>query len=153
MIIVAKALLATIRDLAEAAYPRESCGLLIGHSDAQTTTVTRIAESQNVADGPGHDRFEVDPQVRFDVMRELGLIDAGGAVAVAATAERIVGHYHSHPDHPARPSETDLKMAYEPEMIWLITAVADGRAAETTAHVLDPLAGRFRELPMTTKET
>ncbi len=152
MIVVPRRLLKSIRDLAEAAYPRECCGLLIGRNDGPAAiTVTRIAESENVADGPGHDRFEVDPQVRFDVMRQLGLIEAGGAATVAPTAERIVGHFHSHPDHPARPSQTDLEMAFEPEMIWLITAVEDGRAAQTTAHVLDSSAGCFRELSL--KET
>lgn len=153
MIVVPRPLLKTICDLAEAAYPRECCGLLIGRDDGAATTVTRIAESANLADGPAHDRFEVDPQVRFDVMRELGLIADGGAAAVAPTAERIVGHFHSHPDHPAQPSQTDLEMAFEPEMIWLITAVENGRAVQTTAHILDPSVGRFRELSLTTKET
>lgn len=36
----------------------------------------------------------------------------------------IIGHYHSHPDGPAAPSATDLSMAYEPKMIWLICRVA-----------------------------
>ena len=152
MIVVPRPLLKSICDLAEAAYPRECCGLLIGRGDRPATvTVTRIAESENVADGPGHDRFEVDPQVRFDVMRELGLIADGGAAVVVPTAERIVAHFHSHPDHPAQPSQTDLDMAFEPEMIWLITAVEGGRAAQTTAHLLDPSLGRFRQLSL--KET
>jgi proteasome lid subunit RPN8/RPN11 len=154
VIVVPKGLLKSICYLAEAAYPRECCGLLIGRDNSPTAiTVTRIAESENVANGPGLDRFEVDPQVRFDIMRQLGCIGASGSATVAPPAERVVGHFHSHPDHPAQPSQTDLEMAFEPEMIWVITAVVDGRATQTTAHRLDPLTRQFRELYLTTTET
>ena len=53
------------------------------------------------------------------------------------TPERMVGHYHSHPDHPAKPSDTDIGMAFEPELVWLITAVINGTAGRTRAWRLD----------------
>ena len=46
--------------------------------------------------------------------------------------DAVIGVYHSHPDGSARPSETDRSMIFEPAMIWLITAVADGTAGTTT---------------------
>ena len=140
MIVLDAQLLKRIEDAAEAAYPDECCGLLVGRGEAPgppggALVVTRVEASPNVAAGGTRDQFEVDPQVRFDLMRAL----AGGD-------ERIVGHYHSHPDHPPRPSERDLEMALEPDLVWLITAVERGRAAATKAHAFDARRRRFREI-------
>lgn len=115
--------LSEIEGYAEAAYPSECCGLLVGIAENEENfVITRVISSRNLAAETRTDRFEVDPQVQFDMMREL----RGGS-------EKIVGHYHSHPDHPARPSDTDADMAYEPGLIWIITAVRDGTATETAA--------------------
>jgi len=107
--------------------------MLVGRG-TRIVTVTRVVASPNLLAGSG-DRFEVDPALRFGLMRAL----EGGD-------ERIVGHYHSHPDHPAEPSARDLAMAFEPDLVWLITAVAGGQAIHTTAHRLD--AGRHRFRPV-----
>jgi len=123
--------LQTISARAETAYPKECCGLLAGREDAHgRLTVSRVVESPNTLADPdsrgGQDRFEVDAQVRFDLMR-----------ALHGTDERIIGHYHSHPDHPAKPSQHDLDMAFEPELVWLITAVIKGHAGKTRAWRLN----------------
>lgn len=120
-------LLEAINDQAQNAYPGECCGLLAGRPVPDgTLTVTRVVASANTAEPPAPDRFEVDPQVRFDLMR-----------ALEGTDEEVIGHYHSHPDHPAKPSDTDLAMAFEPELVWLITAVINGTAGRTRAWRLD----------------
>lgn len=140
MILLSRADLKTIADVAEAAYPRECCGLLVGRREgADAVVVTRVCPSPNVTEEDARDSFEVSPQLRFDLMRELG-----------EGPERIVGHYHSHPDHPAQPSVRDLERAWEPDLVWLITAVAGGQAIHTTAHVLDAEGRQFREVPLRT---
>ena len=140
MIFLERSHLKAIADAAEAAYPKEACGLLVGRAEpAGDIVVTRVVASANVAEGGGHDRFEVDPRVRLEVMR--GLEDQPGC---------LVGHYHSHPDHPAQPSPRDLDVAWEPELVWLITAVVDGQAIHTTAHVLDPEGRQFHEIGLRT---
>lgn len=120
---------------AERAYPYECCGLLAGIIGPDgTITVTRVEASANTVmthhkapnDEGGRDSFEIDPQVRFDLMR-----------ALADTDETIVGHYHSHPDHPAQPSERDLDMAFEPELVWLIISVRTGHATAPQAWRLN----------------
>jgi proteasome lid subunit RPN8/RPN11 len=142
VIVIPPVVLRQIRDAAEAAYPDECCGLLVGEGDASgTVVVARAVASPNVAQDRRRDRFEVAPEVRYRVMRELG-----------DGPRRIVGHYHSHPDHPARPSDHDLAMAFEPDLIWVIISVEDGRAAATTAHRLDADAGEFREIPLGTPD-
>lgn len=131
MIRLTPAQLDEIHAQAEAAYPYECCGLLAGRQEPDgAITVTRVEPSPNVlkdeAEGGGKDRFEVDPQVRFDLMH-----------TVRDTDEDIVGHYHSHPDHPPKPSQTDLDMAFEPELVWLITEVNNGTRIKTSAWRLD----------------
>jgi len=141
VILVPPAAFKTIVDDAEAAYPNECCGLLIGRSPAAATVlVTDVRSSRNLDPGRG-DRFEIDPQVRFDVMRSL----EGGP-------DRIVGHYHSHPGLPAQPSARDLEMAWEPDLVWLITSVMDGQAVHTTAHVVDSEGRQFREIGLRTTD-
>ena len=128
---------------AKAAYPNECCGLLVGrrHPDG-ATMVERAVASANVATGRRHDRFEVDPRVRFAVIREL-----------AGSSSAIVGHYHSHPDHPAEPSATDRAMAFEPDLVWLIVAVGRERSGEppragTVRAFRIAAAGHVFELPI-----
>lgn len=138
MIKIAANLMNQIVKAAEDAYPHECCGLLGGHGDLDgTIVITRVQPSDNVSEEGTRDRFEVAPKVRFDMMRDL-----------EGTSERIVGHYHSHPDHPARPSEHDLKMAFEPDLLWLIVGVEKGRHAATTAHRVDEEATAFQEVPL-----
>jgi proteasome lid subunit RPN8/RPN11 len=147
-LVIGRPLLHRIFGEAAKSYPNECCGLLVGRSNARADgidcIVTRVEPSPNVAEAGVRDRFEVDPALRFRLMRELG----DGPL-------QIVGHYHSHPDHPAAPSPRDLEMAFEPELVWLIVAVPKGGKATASAHVVDTetvAAGRtqFREIPIAT---
>ena len=148
MISIPQAFLKAIVDEAETAYPRECCGLLVGRNNSPTScVVTRIVTSPNLAEGPGTDRFEIDPQIRFNVMKELDQPEN-----IDGPRHRIIGHYHSHPDHPAQPSETDLQMAYEPDLIWMITSVVAGQATLTTAHAVRADGSQFRQIPLHTTD-
>lgn len=140
MIVLEPGQLKQIADLAEAAYPRECCGLLVGEADRRGATVWRVARiepSKNLAADDHNDRFEIDPRLRLRLQKEL----RGGP-------ETVIGVFHSHPDGPAQPSDTDLENAWEPELIWLITAVVGGQATQTTAHRLIDRASRFEPLAM-----
>ncbi len=103
--------------------------------------VTRIVASPNIFADGANDRFQVDPQIQIDLFREL-----------RDTDQRIIGHYHSHPDHPAEPSETDLEKAWEPELVWVIIAVEDGTSGEIKSYRIDPATGQFGELQITMRE-
>ncbi len=136
MIIMSSDHLKQINDAALADYPNECCGLLAGTGQVgETLQLTRVAASLNMSQDHQRDRFEVDPKLRFDLMRELENTD-----------QRIIGHYHSHPDHPAVPSETDNTMIYEPDLVWLITAVNQDRSVETLAYSPKPDASGFDPL-------
>ena len=138
MIVLPRAVAGHIADAAEAAYPDECCGLLVGRAEATgDRLVTRVEASPNVAEGNTRDSFLVDPKIQFDLMRELG-----------DGPESIVGHYHSHPDHEAAPSERDRRSVFYPDHVWVIVAVDEGGAGDMTAHLFDAGRGRFREIPL-----
>ena len=121
---------------AEAAYPEEACGLLVGRLEGEVAVVGEVHPSRNVAERPRH-AFEIDPALLLALHKRLR--DA---------EEAMIGVYHSHPDSAAVPSATDLERAWEPHLIWLIISVLEGRAAETAAHRLVAGGGRFAPLPL-----
>lgn len=131
MIRMPTAMLEAIRHHAGAAYPRECCGLVIGRdaparqAAAGAVVVTEAVACRNVAPAPER-TFEVDPQARFDVERRL-----------RGTPLRVVGHYHSHPDGPARPSAHDVARMFEAHHVWVIVGVAGGKAGRPRAFVPD----------------
>lgn len=137
--------LKAIVDAAEAAFPAECCGLIVGVAEgADAVRVTAVHPSPNLALAATgrRDRFEVDPRLRLRLHREL----RGGA-------EAVIGLYHSHPGHPPEPSATDLAMAWEPELIWVIVAVAEGQAIQVAAHRLAPEGRRFIPVPLALADT
>jgi proteasome lid subunit RPN8/RPN11 len=114
---------AAIRAHAEAAWPEECCGLLSGAG----LSVAAAHPCRNLAAEPAH-AFEVDPQAWLDLR---------AALARAGRGETIIGCYHAHPDGTASPSARDLAEAWEPGFLWLVVAVAGGRARAMTAHVFE----------------
>jgi proteasome lid subunit RPN8/RPN11 len=118
-------LLKVMIDHAEADYPRECCGLILGVGDR----VVAIEPMVNVWVGEvGHsvrDRYAIDPAQMLRVMkscRERGL--------------DIIGIYHSHPDHPAEPSECDRAQAW-PQYRYVILSVALGKVVDLGVWVLE----------------
>ena len=65
----------------------------------------------------------------------------------------IVGFYHSHPDHPARPSQTDLAEATFPGYTYVIISVNDGAPEELTAWSLATDRSQFNHEDITLTTT
>lgn len=108
--------LAAIRRHAAETYPHECCGALIADGGS---IVEAFRLPNTTADGAAR-RFLVGPQ---DYRQ-----------AEARALERratLAGFYHSHPDHPARPSAHDLQHAW-PNLIYLIVSVKAGTADDIT---------------------
>ena len=85
----------------EETYPHECCGVLLGHMDGDQRIVTSIARCGNTRDDSPHNRYHIDPRALVEIQRES-----------RKRGEDIIGFYHSHPDHPARWSQTDLAEAH-----------------------------------------
>ena len=120
-----------------AAYPNECCGILIGRDLDGRRLVERLEAGQNVfaADERYH-RFSIDPRVQMRAER-----------AAEAEGKAVLGFYHSHPDHPARPSEYDREHAW-PYYSYVIVAVAKGKPADVTSWVLDDRTNQFAAQPI-----
>ena len=137
-LVVQRSVLTEIERAAVTAYPEEACGLLAGRRDDQgRIVVTKFRASANVTTTDRRETFEVDPAVRFALMR-----------ALEGTGEDIIGHFHSHPDHPPEPSAQDLASAYEPELVWLITTVVKGHVGSTRAFAVAPDGSYFIALEL-----
>jgi proteasome lid subunit RPN8/RPN11 len=115
-----------IRRHGEETYPHECCGVLLGQfGDNSTRVVTSSARCGNTRTDSAHNRYNIDP-------RELVRIQREGR----EHGEDIVGFYHSHPDHPARWSTTDLAEAHWFGCSYVITSVEKGKAATTNSFEL-----------------
>ncbi len=124
----------TVREHAATAWPREACGLLIGHAMPEGWRIVRAAPAANRASDPAQ-AFELDPGARAAWQRRLR--EAGGA-------EAVIGHYHSHPGGAPRPSAADRARAEEEGLIWLIVAAdtaGAGAAAAFFAEAAHTLRG------------
>jgi proteasome lid subunit RPN8/RPN11 len=136
------ALLHAIQANGEDGYPLERAGLLIGKSTSKGSEITEIVELENSFEKSSQAyRYSLDPLTFFDAEEEAenrGL--------------DVVGIFHSHPDHPARPSAYDLEWAL-PHYGYLITSVVQGKADETRAWQLAPDRGRFEEAQLDIMQT
>src|SRR5512146_467371 len=115
-----------LRRHGEETYPHECCGVLLGRAadDDQRLVTVAVAAGNTRTDSHKH-RYNIDPRELIAIQRqarERGL--------------DIVGFYHSHPDHPARWSPTDLAEAHWLGCSYVITRVENGRAVETNSFVL-----------------
>ena len=127
----------------ERGYPEEVCGFLIGTA-APERVVTSLREIENTWDDAGASEFaqvggsdfaSASRRRRFKIPPgEYYRVDQ--AARTEGTA--ILGFYHSHPDHPARPSTYDLALAREvfPGYSYVIVSVQNGNAADMTSWVL-----------------
>ena len=115
-----------LRRHGEETYPHECCGVLLGKADDDgSRRVTSTARCGNTRTDSPQNRYNIDP-------RELVRIQREGR----ERGEDIVGFYHSHPDHPARWSQTDLAEAHWFGCSYVITSVELGKAEITNSFEL-----------------
>ncbi|MDR2354927.1 MAG: M67 family metallopeptidase [Clostridiales Family XIII bacterium] len=114
-----------IRAEGERLYPSECCGLLLGGAAGEgVRTVLCALPIKNAREArERHHRFVIEAD---DFLR--------GERAARERGMDVVGVYHSHPDHPARPSDYDREHAL-PYYSYIIVAVEKGRAAELRSFV------------------
>ena len=124
--------LADVRRLGAAAYPHEGCGVLIGSYRPGAVVVQEVTSGRNLWTERLRDRYDLDPadiQAADRRARSLGL--------------DVVGFWHSHPDHPARPSQFDSDRAWL-DYAYLIVNTAKGGSGDLNAFSL-PVEGGLLE--------
>ncbi len=133
---LAPRLLDAVRRHAEAAYPRECCGFLIGFSREGERTIVAVTPAENAEEATSGSRFLVTPERYFKAECDA-----------ARRGLAVTGFYHSHPDVEAMPSEADLVGAL-PGVSYLIVAVQGGRVAGIRSWALDARDRRFAPEPL-----
>lgn len=132
MIAISKVEYDKLRAHLEAGYPNEACGIFVGEIDGADKRVVEAILVANAwapleGDGAGHDlrdRFSIDPRDIVKADRDA-----------SKRGLDIIGFFHSHPDWPATPSETDRMWAW-PVVSFLIVSVDQGRAGAARSWVL-----------------
>ena len=119
----------------EEGYPNECCGILGGKTSNSESgyLVVGSTPAVNLNKERSRDRYLMDPK---DIVRaQKGYSHQG---------QDILGYYHSHPDHPARPSETDRANAW-PGYSYVILSVAKGKVVDYTSWVLNESDQQFKK--------
>ena len=110
----------------EQSYPHECCGVLLGQINGEGVKHVRaVVRCGNTRTDSPHNRYHIDPRELITIQREARESELD-----------IIGFYHSHPDHPARWSQTDLAEAHWIGCSYVITSVEQGRAAQTNSFEL-----------------
>ena len=95
-------------------FPDECCGFFFGSEDARgDRTVTHVLVVNNAKEGDKRRRFEISPK---DYLKAEQFADENDL--------QLLGVYHSHPNHPAIPSETD-RLSAQPYFSYIIVSVYD----------------------------
>lgn len=117
---------------AKDSYPNECCGVLVGgcYKGRRVFECHRVT---NINIDRAMDRYVIDP-------KELNLIDKMSRVQ----GMDIVGFYHSHPDHPAKPSETDREWG-QPGYSYVIVSVKGGKEVQVRSWSFDHESEPFSE--------
>jgi proteasome lid subunit RPN8/RPN11 len=114
-----------LRSHGEETYPHECCGVLLGQVDGDARVVSSVVRCGNTRKDSPQNRYHIDPRELIRIQREG-----------RERGEDIVGFYHSHPDHPAKWSPTDLAEAHWFGCSYVITSVEKGKASVTNAFEL-----------------
>jgi proteasome lid subunit RPN8/RPN11 len=116
-------------------YPYECCGLLIGRfTDDSTRTVVETYPISNA-------REEQAKRNRFLIRPEELL---SGERYAESRGFEVVGFYHSHPDHPATPSQYDLEHAW-PTFSYVVVSISEGSSVDLRSWQMEPDRSKFNE--------
>lgn len=116
-----------LRSHGEETYPNECCGVLLGKVDDNVNAkiVRSIVRCTNSRVDSPRNRYHIDPRELVRIQREAREQEMD-----------VIGFYHSHPNHPARWSKTDLEEAHWLGCSYVITSVEQGRALQSNSFVL-----------------
>ena len=118
------------------AYPNECCGIMFGRdvkeADITRRVVERLLPVTNAFDsGEQYHRFSISPKQLMEAEKDA-----------AAAGQLVIGFYHSHPDHPARPSEYDRAHAW-PFYSYVIVSIQSRQPVDMTSWMLDEQTEAF----------
>jgi len=123
-------------DMADAAYPDEGCGVLVGTFTDERADIVAVTHGRNLNTERSRDRYLLDPADIVEADREA-----------RARGLDIVGFWHSHPDHPARPSQFDTDHAWT-DYVYIICNTTQEGTGDINAFSLLGDGSPFEPLPL-----
>ena len=114
------------------AYPNECCGIMFGNEEGDIHVVKALRPIENARESnEQYHRFLITAEEMMKAELEARRLEL-----------EIIGFYHSHPDHPSRPSDYDMEHAL-PFYSYIILRVAEGKPEEMTSWLLRPSREAF----------
>ncbi|MCC8144840.1 MAG: M67 family metallopeptidase [Tannerellaceae bacterium] len=126
MIKITANVLKQVIEQAKAELPDESCGYLLGKAGA----ITEHFRMTNIDHSPEH--FSFDPQEQFAAIRYA-----------RTNGLEIIANWHSHPVTPARPSEEDIRLAFDPQIHYFILSLAEKEPVLNAYRIINGAAGKI----------
>ena len=108
MITISREIVEEMEKHAREEYPRECCGMLAGREKV----ITKLFKTKNIA--KSIDEYELDPLEQVKAFEEIDRLSL-----------KLLGVYHSHPDHPCYPSGLDRSQAFYPDTLFFIVSLLD----------------------------
>ncbi len=105
---------------AKAQAPIEVCGILAGND----SKVEKLYKMTNADNSSNH--FMMEPKEQFAVVKDI-----------RSAGLEMLAIYHSHPETPARPSAEDIRLAFTPDVIYLIVSLQDANAPAVKGFLLE----------------
>ncbi len=103
--------------------PNESCGLLGGIIDGDKKIVQKVYPLKNIDGSPEH--FSMDTQEQFKVISDI-----------RKNRWQLLANFHSHPSSPARPSEEDIRLAFDPGISYLILSLENCKSPVLKSFII-----------------
>ncbi len=125
-----------IRHYGESTFPHECCGFLLGTVDDDCKTIAEIIPVINERTDSANNRYLISPDAYWE-----------GEKQARSQGLEIVGIYHSHPNHPAEPSDYDREHAM-PWLSYIIVAIENGQAQDLNSFVLSDDYTHFNPEPL-----
>ena len=97
---------------AKSCVPEEACGLIAGTKDGEDKVVEKVYLLTNIDHSNEH--FTLDPKEQLAAVKDM-----------RANGLMPLGNWHSHPETPARPSQEDIRLAFDSEASYLIMSLMD----------------------------
>lgn len=104
--------------------PNEACGLLGGIiDDSNNKIINKVYLLENIDKSPEH--FSMDIKEQFQVISDI-----------RKNGWSLIGNFHSHPETPSRPSEEDIRLAFDINLSYVILSLADKRKTVLNSFII-----------------
>ena len=113
-----------ILDHCRKGLPNESCGLLGGTIEGDVKTIEKVYLLTNIDESNEH--FSMDPKEQLSAIKDI-----------RQNGYQMIGNFHSHRESPSRPSEEDKRLAFDPNIEYLILSLMDAENPVLKAFGVD----------------